>query len=141
MINTKKIGSVLKNLQISEDLELNDEINAQEGQLIAVKVISVNPNYNKLELISGRITELTEGDIILGALGNRIASSGMTGSVPEELNKYDKIHILNLGGVIGNCKDFNILLGSATGCEVVGSIVKDDKQLNLKDLALSLIHI
>ena len=26
MINTKKIGSVLKNLQISEDLELNDEI-------------------------------------------------------------------------------------------------------------------
>ena len=135
MINTKKIGSVLKNLQISEDLELNDEINAQEGQLIAVKVISVNPNYNKLELISGRITELTEGDIILGALGNRIASSGMTGSVPEELNKYDKIHILNLGGVIGICKDFNILLGPATECEVVGSIVKDGKQLNLKDLA------
>ncbi len=55
MINTKKIGSVLKNLQISEDLELNDEINAQERQLIAVKVISVNPNYNKLELISGRL--------------------------------------------------------------------------------------
>ena len=91
MINTKKIGSVLKNLQISEDLELYDEIKAQEGQLIAVKVISVNPNYNKLELISGRITELTEGDIILGALGNRIASSGMTGMVPEELNKHDKI--------------------------------------------------
>ena len=43
MINTKKIGSVLKNLQISEVLELNDEITAQEGQLIAVKVISVNP--------------------------------------------------------------------------------------------------
>ncbi len=62
MINTKKIGSVLKNLRISEDLELQDEIKAQEGQLIAVKVISVNPNYNKLELISGRITELTEGD-------------------------------------------------------------------------------
>ena len=135
MINTKKIGSVLKNLQISEDLELNDKINAQEGQLIAVKVISVNPNYNKLELISGRITELTEGDIILGSLGNRIASSGMTGSVPDELNKHDKIHILNLGGVIGNCKDFNILLGPATECEVVGSIVKDGKQLNLKDLA------
>ena len=64
MINTKKIGSVLKNLQISEVLELNDEITAQEGQLIAVKVISVNPNYNKLELISGRITELTEGCLL-----------------------------------------------------------------------------
>ena len=32
-------------------------------------------------------------------------------------------------------KDFNILLGPATECEVVGSIVKDGKQLNLKNLS------
>ena len=119
MLNTKKIGSVLKNIENIDVLNISDEINSQQGQLIAVKVISVNPNYNKLELISGRITELTEGDIIIGALGNRIASSGMTGTVPEELNKHDKIHILNLGGVIGSCKDFNILLGPATECEVL----------------------
>ena len=85
-----------------------------------------------MELVSGRITELTEGDVIVGALGNRIAS-GMTGSVPTELNKHDKIHILNLGGVIGNCKDFNIL-GPATECEVLGSVVDNsNKQLNLVD--------
>ncbi len=93
MINTKKIGSVLKNINNIDDLSIHDEIDSKTGQLIAVKVISVNPNYNKLELVSGRITELTEGDIIIGALGNRIASSGMTGSVPDELNKHDKIHI------------------------------------------------
>ena len=108
MINTKKIGSVLKNINNIDELSIFDEIDCKIGQLIAVKVISVNPNYNKLELVSGRITELTEGDVIIGALGNRIASSGMTGTVPEELNKHDKIHVLNLGGVIGACKDFNI---------------------------------
>ena len=118
-----RIGSVLKNINNIDELSISDLIDCNQGQLIAVKVISVNPNYNKLELISGRITELTEGDIIVGALGNRIASSGMTGSVPSELNKHDKIHILNLGGVIGNCKDFNILLGPATECEVLGSII------------------
>jgi len=134
MINTKKIGSVLKNINNIDELSISDVIDCNQGQLIAVKVISVNPNYNKLELVSGRITELTEGDIIVGALGNRIASSGMTGSVPTELNKHDKIHILNLGGVIGNCKDFNILLGPATECEVLGSIVDNsNKQLNLVD--------
>ena len=134
MINTKKIGSVLKNINNIDELSISNLIDCSQGQLIAVKVISVNPNYNKLELISGRITELTEGDIIVGALGNRIASSGMTGSVPSELNKHDKIHILNLGGVIGNCKDFNILLGPATECEVLGSIIdKTNKQLNLVD--------
>ena len=136
MINTKKIGSVLKNINNIDDLSIHDEIDSKTGQLIAVKVISVNPNYNKLELVSGRITELTEGDIIIGALGNRIASSGMTGSVPDELNKHDKIHILNLGGVIGSCKDFNILLGPATECEVLGSIVNSQtKQLNLQDFS------
>ena len=65
MLNTKKIGSVLKNIENIDVLNISDEINSQQGQLIAVKVISVNPNYNKLELISGRITELTEGDIIV----------------------------------------------------------------------------
>ncbi len=133
MINTKKIGSVLKNINNIDELSIFDEIDCKQGQLIAVKVISVNPNYNKLELVSGRITELTEGDIIVGALGNRIASSGMTGSVPNELNKHEKIHILNLGGVIGICKDFNILLGPATECEVLGSIIDiHSKQLNLQ---------
>jgi len=136
MLNTRKIGSVLKNINHIQDLNIKDEITSQQGQLIAVKVISVNPNYNKLELISGRMTELTEGDIIIGALGNRIASTGMTGTVPSELNKHDKIHILNLGGVIGICKDFNILLGPATECEVVGSITNGNgKQLNLKDFS------
>ncbi len=136
MLNTRKIGSVLKNINNIQDLNISDEITPQQGQLIAVKVISVNANYNKLELISGRMTELTEGDIIIGALGNRIASTGMTGTVPTELNKHDKIHILNLGGVIGICKDFNILLGPATECEVVGSITNGgNKQLNLKDFS------
>ena len=136
MINTKKIGSVLKNINNIDELSIFDEIDCKIGQLIAVKVISVNPNYNKLELVSGRITELTEGDVIIGALGNRIASSGMTGTVPEELNKHDKIHVLNLGGVIGACKDFNILLGPATECEVLGSIIDNsNKQLNLQDFS------
>ncbi len=136
MLNTKKIGSVLKNINNIDELSIFDEIDCRQGQLIAVKVISVNPNYNKLELVSGRITELTEGDIIVGALGNRIASSGMTGSVPQDLKKHDKIHILNLGGVIGTCRDFNILLGPATECEVIGSIIDNQvKQLNLQDFS------
>ena len=58
MINTKKIGSVLKNINNIDELSISDVIDCNQGQLIAVKVISVNPNYNKLELVSGRITEL-----------------------------------------------------------------------------------
>ena len=74
MIKTKKIGSVLKNVENIIDFSISDQITCQNGALLAVKVISVNKNYNQLELSSGRLTELTEGDIVIGALGNRLAA-------------------------------------------------------------------
>ena len=134
MIKTKKIGSVLKHVKNISDYEIIDEVAAEIGSIVAVKVISVNQNYNKLELSSGRNVELSEGDIVIGALGNRLASTGMCGYVPEELNKFDKINLLNLGGVIGLSKDHNVLMGSATECELLGSLLgKSNKALNLKD--------
>ena len=59
MINTKKIGSVLKNINNIDELNISDVIDCNQGQLIAVKVISVNPNYNKLELSLIHISEPT----------------------------------------------------------------------------------
>ena len=47
MINTKKIGSVLKNINNIDELSIFDEIDSKIGQLIAIKVITVSPNYNK----------------------------------------------------------------------------------------------
>ena len=59
-----------------------------------------------------------------------MASAGMTGVIPKDLKPFDRIHILNIGGLIGQCKDFNILLGGPTECEVIGSIV-DNKNKNI----------
>jgi len=134
MIKTKKIGSVLKHVNNISKYSIIDDVVPEIGSIVAVKVISVNQNYNKLELSSGRNVELSEGDIVIGALGNRLASTGMCGYVPEELNKFDKINLLNLGGVIGLSKDHNVLLGSATECEILGSLSSNlNKSLNLKD--------
>ena len=38
MINTKKIGSVLKNINNIDELSISDLIDCNQGQLIAVKV-------------------------------------------------------------------------------------------------------
>ena len=134
MIKTKKIGSVLKHVSDISDYEIIDDVVAKIGSIVAVKVISVNQNYNKLELATGRNVELSEGDIVIGALGNRLASTGMCGYIPDELNKFYKINLLNLGGVIGLSKDHNVLMGSATECELLGSVIgKSNKPLNLKD--------
>ena len=59
MIKTKKIGSVLKHVTNISDYEIIDEVFAEIGSIVAVKVISVNQNYNKLELATGRNVELS----------------------------------------------------------------------------------
>ena len=131
-VKTNKIGSVLKNIRLKKKIKTQKNIKCLPGTVIAVKVLKVNQKYNKLELFNGRQVVLTEGDIVIGCLGSRMASSGMTGNVPKEIKPFDRIHILNLGGLIGSCKDFNILLGGPTECEVVGSVVNDEnKQLNI----------
>lgn len=132
MIITNKIGSVLKNINLRKKIKISKKIKSDIGAVIAVKILKVNQKYNKLELFNGRQVILTEEDIVIGALGNRMASSAMTGFVPEDLQPYDRIHILNIGGVMGLCKDFNILLGSATECEVIGSVLDNkDRPLNI----------
>jgi len=130
IITTNKIGSVLKNVKLKKKIITKDTIQCKVGEVVAVKVIKVNQKYNKLELFNGRQVVLTEGDVVLGCLGNRMASAGMTGVIPKDLKPFDRIHILNIGGLIGQCKDFNILLGGPTECEVIGSIV-DNKNKNI----------
>jgi predicted RNA-binding protein with RPS1 domain len=76
MIKTKKIGSVLKHVNSIANYDIADDVVSKIGSIVAVKVISVNQNYNKLELSSGRNVELSEGDIVIGVLGNRLASTG-----------------------------------------------------------------
>ena len=132
IVTTNKIGSILKNVKLKKRVMASDNIECVVGAIVAVKVIKINQKYNKLELFNGRQIVLTEGDIVLGSLGSRMASAGMTGIVPKELKTFDRIHILNIGGLIGLCKDFNVLLGSPTECEVIGSVVDDkNKKLNI----------
>ena len=93
IVSTNKIGSVLKNVKLSKKISIVKDIDTNLGSLVAVKVIKVNQKYNKLELFNGRQVILTEGDVVIGAFGNRMAASGMTGSVPEDLNPFDRVHI------------------------------------------------
>ena len=104
-ISANKIGSILKNVKLNKRLLISKKIECTLGSLVAVKVLKVNQKYNKLELFNGRQVVLTEGDIVIGSLGNRMASSGMTGYIPKTLSPFDRIHILNLGGLLGICKD------------------------------------
>ena len=79
--------------------------------------------YNQLELTSGRMATVTQGDVIVGALGHRKALLGYSGHLPTELGVGDTIQILNIGGVLGICDSANPDVGPPFDCEVLGAVL------------------
>ena len=130
-----KISSIVKNANLNREVEISQDIECKIGAILAVKIINANTKYNVLELESGRMCILNDGDVIPVALGNRFASRGMCGFAPESLFTGDQIDILNLGGVAGICKDYNHSIGKPVRGIVLGAITKNGKNLMLENIA------
>lgn len=135
-----KIASVAKNANLLHDVMTTDKIIPQEGALLVVKVLEDKKTYNQLELVSGRLSTLKKGDIVVVALGNRRALKGFVGEVPQTLAVGDTIHILNLGGVAGICTSENVKeVGHALKVRVLGAVTSQSDQntpLNIKQFTL-----
>ena len=73
-----------------------------------------------LELPTGRLAKVNPGDVVAGVLGRRRALKGFVGDVPETVKAGDELHLLNLGGVIGQCSGHHSSLNDAIKVEVLG---------------------
>lgn len=100
------------------------EFPLREGDVIAVRVMNHKSTYNVLELPSGRMSSVKQGDVIAGALGHRHASEGYAGEIPTQLKVGDTINLLNMGGVLGNCLSYSPTVGPPFECEVLGQILE-----------------
>jgi len=118
-----KIASVAQHNNLSRKLRVSEEIPCEEGVLIAVRVLNNKTRYNQLELISGRMATVTQGDVIVGALGHRKALHGYSGHMPTRLGAGDRIQILNIGGVLGICDSAAPSVGAPFDCEVLGTVL------------------
>ncbi|MBI5597607.1 MAG: hypothetical protein HY928_16070 [Elusimicrobia bacterium] len=118
-----KIASTTKNAKVAREALLSPEIPAQEGIVVAVRVIGTKSTYNSVEDLHGRMTPLNDGDILAGVLGSRRALRGYAGVVPDRVHVGDKLDILNLGGVIGRCTAGNPELGKPLQAEVLGVVL------------------
>ena len=118
-----KIASVALNKDLHNEVRLSNNIPCEEGVLIAVKILNNKSRYNRLELISGRMSSIQDGDVIVGTLGHRDALLGYSGSLPNHLEVGSIVQILNMGGVMGICKSYNPDVGPPFDCEVLGSVL------------------
>ena len=133
-IEVDKIASVTKNVALqSEHIEYDTTIPTKAGTLLLVRALEEKRNYNELELLSGRMSKVLEGNLIVGVLGERRAIRGIVGIIPESLQVGDKVHLLNLGGVLGKCVSFNKDVGAPIECEVLGAVIINGKVANIGD--------
>jgi hypothetical protein len=118
-----KIASATINVNLDREVQLCDEIPAEEGTVVAVRVHGQKTVYNQVEDLSGRLVPLDDGDLLAGVLGSRRALRGYAGEVPEAVAPGDMLDVLNLGGVVGRCTSTNLELGPPLRAEVLGAVL------------------
>jgi len=133
-----KIASVTYRLGLTNEVEISRIIEPSPGTVLVVRALEEKRVYDVLELTSGRQAHISKGDVIAGALGARAALRGFVGRVPEKLQAGDKIHVLNLGGVLGECTSGTTDVGHPLLVEVLGMALRDGRPLNIRDGALAI---
>ena len=118
-----KVASVAQHSRLGNEVRLAADIPCEEGVLIAARVMNNKARYNQLELTSGRMATIKQGDIIVGALGHRNALRGYSGRLPTRLQTGDTVQLLNIGGVLGHCDSANPDVGAPFDCTVLGTVL------------------
>ncbi len=140
-IQIDKIGSVTKNLDLKHSETILDDpklvFTCEMGQVYAAEVLEDKSIYNEMELPSGRMSKLKKGDIIAVALGERMALKGFVGKLPTTLSPGHVIHLLNFGGVAGECYSANTKeVGEPLRIRILGAIARKKQPLNINQKTL-----
>src|ERR1051326_2574547 len=137
LVRVDKIASATVNLQLEHRLEITARCEARTGNVVVVRTLTDNATYNTLELVTGRMAKINPGDIIAGVLGYRRALKGFVGDVPATIKAGDRLHLLNLGGLIGQCLGHHHSLNNAIEVEVIGMPVRGGRILNIREGAIA----
>lgn len=137
LVRVDKIASATVNLNLTHELEITTRCEARAGNVVIVRTLTDNATYNTLELVTGRMAKINPGDIIAGVLGYRRALKGFVGDVPASVKAGDRLHLLNLGGLIGQCLGHHHSLNNAIEVEVIGMPARDGELLNINEGAIA----
>ncbi|HSK71364.1 MAG TPA: hypothetical protein VK892_06690, partial [Pyrinomonadaceae bacterium] len=138
ILEADKIGSATSPLKLTKTVAvISENRQPKAGDVVVVRALSESVTYGNLELPNGRLAKINRGDILLGVLGKRRALKGFVGDVPETIKAGDKLHLLNMGGVIGVCLGHHSSFSDAIELEVLGLVCDENETpLNIADGAL-----
>ena len=135
-IDVGKFASATTPLHLENPIEVGREALSQAGQLVVVRALTENPFYPDVELTDGSRATVKKGDVVAGILGSRQALRGFVGYAPYRVATGDRLHLLNLGGIVGRYVSGHRDLGEPIQVEVLGVSTR-----NLKEVALPPVEV
>ncbi len=136
-IRPHKITSVVNRLDLGPEVTYSRRVDAVSGQVLVVRALEEKRVYDQVELTTGRMAHVGKGDVLVGALGRRDALRGFVGRIPAQIKAGDTIHLLNLGGVLGEAVSENRDVGHSLRVEVLGMATRDGEGVNIADAAIA----
>jgi hypothetical protein len=103
----------------------------KHAQYVACKVTSP-PGTLKVELTSGRMAEVAEGDVLIGAFGNRFATLEATGSW-EEISDDNRMHLLTSAGIFGKLTSVSSFIPNMIELEYLGHVLRNGEKTCMTD--------
>lgn len=88
-----------------------------------------------VELPNGRMMQLGEGDLVVGALGVRHATLEATGTW-RAVEDDGLMEILGGGGLLGRCTSLSMQLGDLTRVRYKGHVTRSGRSCTMSDFAL-----
>ncbi|MDE1798459.1 MAG: hypothetical protein KGH63_03570 [Candidatus Micrarchaeota archaeon] len=135
-----KVASVCARLPLPKTVSISHAVVCKEGSVMAVQALEEKTTYDMVELPDGRMAKIIKGDIIIGALGSRMALKGFVGRVPDKLAVGDTLHVLNLGGVLGHCVSENTDVGHPLKVKLLGQVMLEGQPASIRSHALPVSH-
>jgi hypothetical protein len=119
-----------------EDIEIKKQLHKKwkSGDYVACSIVKP-PGSMKVEMTCGRMAEIAEGDILIGALGERFATLEATGSW-REVGRNMKMDLLTSAGIFGQMTSISTFIPNLVRLKYMGHVHRDGKFLNMQDFAL-----
>lgn len=101
------------------------------GDYVAAEVSAVESGRS-IELTSGRMIEVAEGDLLVGAFGVRHATLEATGHW-EEIGDDGAMHLLTGAGLLGRCTSLSSVLDSLPELRYRGHAMREERKLRMRE--------
>lgn len=127
-------SSLTRNADLNFGFELSPLKHDQwsNGDFVVSEISYIGGSTVKAELTNGRMMELMEGDLVVGALGTRQATLEATGSW-KAVQEDGKMHMLTGAGLFGKLLSRSVFISPLIKVQYRGHVIRQGRKSNMKD--------